>query len=195
MAVSASNAIKPITHVFVGVTVPANGARLALTAGVPTDGREVGALDGPITWDPSWEMVEFDSETHSSPLEYSADGHALTMKVPMKEMLADNLKLAVNGNTAAITTEGEEGTLVQFGGKTELTGTSVVAVWETKAGSGVYGYAIVYNGVVDGGTSVSFTKGDYTVVEVSVKALPITTRPGGDQLGHIFIPDDITATP
>ena len=193
MAVKSSNAIKPITHVYVGVTIPAAGARLDLTNGAPADGREIGALDGPITWDPSWEMTEFDSETHSSPLEYSADGHALTMKVPMKEMLADNLKLALNGDVTEITETGKEGTLVTFGGKTELTGTSVVAIWETKAGSGEFGYAIIYNGVVDGGTSVGFSKSDYTVVEVSIKALPITDRASGDQLGHIFIPNTITA--
>lgn len=182
MAVEAENARKPITHVFYGVTVPAYGSKLSLSNGVPTSGTEVGALGGPIEWNAGRSEEPFDSETNEAPLSYEAAEHSLEMSIKVKEFKSDVLQKALNGE-AFTATDGTK--ILTVGTNTDLPSTAWVAVWETRAGSGEYEYAIVYNGVAVGGANISLTKASYSEIPLTIRAKPVTTRPTKDQLGHL----------
>lgn len=182
MAVTVANVRKPITHVFYGVDIPAYGSKLVLSDGVPSSGTEVGVLGGPIEWNPGRGQEPLDSETNPAPLDYQAAEHSLEMKFKIKEFRADLMQKICNGE-AFTAPDGTK--IVTVGTNTDLPSSCWVAVWETKAGSGEYEYAIVYDGVVNDGGNISWEKSGYTEVEITIQAKPVTTRPTKDQLGHM----------
>ena len=182
MAVTKEYARKPITHVFYGVSVPAYGTKLALVAGVPISGVEVGVLGGPIEWNAGRGQATLESETNEAPLDYLAADHSLEMKFKIKEFRSDLFRFGTNGE---VITASDGTKITTAGTNTELEESCWVCVWETQAGSGDYEYGIVYDGVVLDGMNIPLKKSDFGEIDMTVKARPVLTRPSKDQLGHL----------
>lgn len=181
MSVNAGNRRLPLSHVFVDVGVPAVNVRVPLINGVPGSGVEVGALGGPPEVTINRSTKAFESETHNVPLAYDPDTRGMRIKFSMKEITGANFHRSAGG---VIIVEFDGGQTIHIGSGNGLDSHSWMLTWETRPGTGIYEAAMIYDGIVDGDSSLKLSRGDYSELPVEVVAQPVLTRPVDDDLGY-----------
>lgn len=176
MSLQTAKAMKPIHNLYLDVTVPGVGSDVPLVSGVPTSGLHLG-MCGPTTVTPAQETVELDIENQLSAVLESVTSDSTEISLSLFEMSAMWLRLAQN---AAGT-----GRKVIFGGQSTIPQHSLCVVYESMAGSALYGYYLFYNVQLSGPSAHALAKGEFSKIEVTFKAKTHATYTDGRLFEHV----------
>jgi hypothetical protein len=166
---------------WVGVTAPADGALLALTAGVPATGTNVGLTGGPAEFDIEQVVEGIHVEQAVGKVGPRIKEEKAKLKVKLAEAtylnFVTSLALATSGTD---TTPSPDVNYVKLGGKRKLTTTCVVLVAPIDDGAR-YQYIVIYKATAKG-TKLHFKAGETQMFEVEFTAWEDVTRTLGDRL-------------
>jgi hypothetical protein len=177
--------------IYINCTKPADGADVALTAGVPAGGTWVGLTQDAAEWDytPTISGIKIEQTNLEVAPRITDEQVQLTFKTV--EAVSDKLALAIGPggtltNTAGATTTPSKNTIA-MGGKSDVTTQTVVLVSQigtyTYMGTPVtlYEWFVIYNAVSATGAKVSFKRNETRMVQVTIKGYGDPTRTVGDQ--------------
>lgn len=169
-------------NVYFGVAVPTAGNSVALTAGLPGSGTDVGATQGPAKWTFKSTNYHIRSEQFPSAIGSAITEDSLRIEFVLGEMAYANFKAllaAVKDNT----------TFVGVGGLFVPTQNSILLVSPKRGGN--YIEAMIYSAVFVDGADVELTRSKETGVRIACEGIAQTTRTAGDHLG--FLATNVTS--
>jgi len=164
-------------------TVPADGAVLTLTAGVPADGVKLGLTES--GWKIGVTYTETSEEADETTVPFNKIVDVETMKAECSFFQAEDfglLKLFTPTGTFASAGSSEK---ITFGGAQVISSTAkpglLLVALQTEAAR--YVYVQIYQAINTAGVEFEWTRKKSARVPVSMEALSVTTRTAGDQAG------------
>lgn len=169
------------------------------------DGVDVGYLSGNVDLLYSRDMVEFKPSNEMGPVKIFVRGESAELRASIAQLGAVNLRLAMGINEAVASStsfpgyegapsggsyaqaSGDSFDVLDFGGAKTLN--EVPIRFEHTRPNGKDVIVCFYNAIATPEITVPFNDVDVTVHDLSFKALHVTSRTAGDQLG--FIADQV----
>ena len=180
-------------RLYLDVSPPATGSPLALTAGVPSDGIEVGLTEGAAVFTLSTEYVEEFADVGlatAAPIAAFARSIGATLEFTMKEYAATQLEAAM-GQATLVQEEGAtKYDLFMFGNDPLLpmtvTPRSITLVSPVPNTSPqCYTVAMLYRAYQSAPVVAEYAKGSSTLIRVTFRALADTGRGAHDMMGQL----------
>lgn len=165
--------------------VPSADTRLAITAGVPTNGHVAGYTEEGNTITIGYEQEEVNADEATAAIETNITKETLSIAGAAMQLEDVVLlqKLLGTGTYSDKTTYD----LIKFGGLTSLTdaGTigGVLLVWVARSASDDYVSFILYDARNQAENSFPVTKAKYGAMPYNFIGVPVTSRAVGDQIG------------
>jgi hypothetical protein len=180
---------------WLGVSVPASGSRLLVSAaGEATGGSPVfaGATEGATTVVLSPKLEQISADQVAGPIDVVMTGEAASIEVTMKESDLAKLKyFVVHGNFSTGTDTGlpqgaqayEE---ISFGGVMAIPKTSVAVISARRDAADKYVVSQLYQAYQAEAIQLPFQRGKETTYKVKFEGLADPARAAGDQMGKIY---------
>lgn len=174
-------------EIYVGVTAPAANTALALTAGVPATGTDVGLTSGEatLTYKPTFTGVSIEQTTGE--VAPRVTNETVELKFMAAEAVVANIGLALQTGTSHTTT-GPGRTFYTVGGKVFFSNQCVVLVSpfvDDGTGNTWYEWVCLYSAMSVQGLVLKYKRNDTRMIEVTFTGYPDPTRPVGDQTFQI----------
>lgn len=177
-------------RIYVGVTAPATGSRLLLTAGAPTTGVEVGLTEGEALYTFEVDYIEEMADQVLPAVAVFARGQSATLEFTMKEYVAANLMDAIQqGNLISNEGASPKYDLIQMGGQDyQVSLQSVVVVSEIPNTSPQrYTLVMLYTAYQSEAFKARYTKDGSTVLKTTFKGIADTARNSPDMLAQLVV--------
>lgn len=169
-------------NIWLGVTAPTTGTRLALSSGTPSTGTNIGATMGQAVFAYRPTITEIMVEQATAPVDFGVNVEEASVQFNVSELTAVNLQMSL----LSLARKGAGGTQwVHGGGITNPANTTVVLIAPRRdnAGGTMYSVIMLYKAFLPDGVDMPFTKSTPTSITVRMKGMADTTRPVND---HIF---------
>jgi len=165
------------------------------------DGTEVGYLSGAVTLEYGRDIIEFKPSNEMGPVKQFVRGESMILRAEVAQLEASNLRLAMGiaeAVSASTSYPGFENSptggsysppdsasydVLKFGGSKSTDEMPLRFVHTRPNGKDVV--VCMYNAVATPEISIPFNDEDVTVHEIAFKALHVTSRSEGDQIGFI----------
>jgi hypothetical protein len=168
-------------RIFLGVTQPSSGAWKTHTAGVPSDGVEVGYTEGDLIVRRPKEVVEIMAEQAYSPVMTFPTREDIEVEFTALERVYETLYAAFdNVSTVNDVTRMGFKSGGQFGFALRTQTVMVTSPRPNQAGR--YEVLFIYKAYQAEGVEYSYKKGGAATVRMRLKGLNDTSRTAGDQL-------------
>lgn len=184
-----TNILMAPANIWLGVTAPTTGTRLALSSGTPSTGTNIGATMGPATFAYRPTITEIMVEQATAPVDFGVNVEEASIQFNVSELTAVNLQM----NLLSVARKGPAtggSQWVHGGGITNPANTTVVLIAPRRdnAGGTMYSVVMLYKAFLPEGVDIPFTKSTPTGMTVRLKAMADTTRPVNDHMFQ-FIPN------
>ena len=168
--------MKPVHNLYWAPALPGPSADLVLVNGIPASGTHMG-LCGQTSITPAIETTDLDTENQMAAIRTDVSSSSAEVSIVLYEMSATWLRIAQNatGNARKII----------FGTKSMLDMNSIAVVYETFAGSKLFGYYLFYNVQLSSPSAHALAKGEYSQLEITFTAKPHSLYPDGDLYEHV----------
>ncbi len=182
-------------NLWLGVTVPATGARLLIdSTGAPTAGSPVfaGATNGAMTVVLTPKLEEISADQTAGPIDVVMTAEAAAVEVTLMQSDLANLKNFIVHGTYTVGTDAslpagsqayEE---IAFGGIIAIPKTSIAVISPRRDSPGKFVVSQLYQAYQAEAMQIPFQRGKETTYKVKFSGLADPTRPAGDQVGKLY---------
>ncbi len=177
--------MNPQSHVFYGVDVPTEGTNVALTAGCPATGREMGEMSTGPKFKRLGSREVIECVNYSSPIKSYIKGPGAQLTIVVNRNTAENIKLAIRGSSLDVMTD--TSVLIGIGAETEIESDSILVSFETTDGSGDWGYIMLYDAEMIDETEVELDPGGVGM-QMTFDAKRVEGRSTAYAFGEINLP-------
>jgi len=175
---------------YAGVTVPASGAELVLTAGVPADGVLLGYTDAGATIIYSVEQTEETVDESATPIDAVITGEVLDFAVDLLQLANTEVQKRLFA-TGTVVAGG-----INFGGLARIPDTardSYLLTWKLQ--DGAWAHAMLYEAIQTNELNLKTSRQERMTANARFKGLADAARTVGDYVGRLRIPEVVpTAT-